>query len=72
VILASSSPLWNAAKIFFVTDPLQPGNEDHEDQVAAFRRAMEELKNLEGFRVGEIQINIFVLGTDDTGKVVGL
>ena len=52
---------------------LRPGNEDHEDQVAALRRAMtEELKNLEGFRVGEIQIKIFVLGKDDSGNVCGL
>ena len=52
---------------------LRPGNEDHEDQVAALRRAMtEELKNLEGFRVGEIQIKIFVLGKDDSGTVCGL
>ena len=52
---------------------LRPGNEDHEDQVAALRRAMtEELKNLAGFRVGEIQIKIFVLGKDDSGRVVGL
>jgi Nuclease A inhibitor-like protein len=32
----------------------------------------EELKNLEGFRVGEIQIQIFVSGKDDSGRVVGL
>ena len=52
---------------------LRPGNEDREDQVAAFQKAMTgELRNLEGFRVGEIQINIFVLGSDDSGKVVGL
>jgi|SRR5215813_481540 len=52
---------------------LRPGNEDREDQVAALQRAMTgELRNLVGFRVGEIQINIFVLGTDDSGKVVGL
>ena len=52
---------------------LRPGNEDREDQVAALQKAMTgELRNLEGFRVGEIQINIFVLGTDDSGKVVGL
>jgi Nuclease A inhibitor-like protein len=52
---------------------LRPGNEDSEDQVAALQKAMTEgLRNLEGFRVGEIQIQIFVLGTDDTGKVVGL
>jgi Nuclease A inhibitor-like protein len=31
-----------------------------------------ELRNLEGFRVGEIQIKIFVLGKEDSGRVVGL
>jgi hypothetical protein len=52
---------------------LRPGNEDREDQVAALQKAMTgELRNLEGFRVGEIQINIFVLGSDGSGKVVGL
>jgi hypothetical protein len=52
---------------------LRLGNEDHEGQVAALRRAMtEELKNLAGFRVGEIQIKIFVLGKDDSGNVCGL
>jgi nuclease A inhibitor-like protein len=33
---------------------------------------MEELKNLEWFRVGEIQIQTFVLGKDDSGNVCGL
>jgi len=52
---------------------LQPGNEDREDQMAGLQKAMTgELQNLEGFRVGEIQIQIFVLGTDDSGKVAGL
>jgi len=52
---------------------LRPGNEDREDQVAALQKAMTgDLRNLEGFRVGEIQISIFVLGKDDSGKVVGL
>jgi hypothetical protein len=52
---------------------LRPGNEDREDQVATLQRTMtEELKNLEGFRVGEIQIAIFVMGQDDSGKVAGL
>jgi Nuclease A inhibitor-like protein len=51
---------------------LRSGNEDREDQVATLRALMEELKNLEGFRVGEVQIQIFVLGTDDTGRVAGL
>jgi hypothetical protein len=36
---------------------LRPGNEDREVQVAALQKAMTgELRNLEGFRVGEIQI----------------
>jgi Nuclease A inhibitor-like protein len=52
---------------------LRPGNEDREDQVAALQKALTgELRDLEGFRVGEIQIQIFVLGTDDSGKVAGL
>jgi len=52
---------------------LRPGNEDREDQVAALQKAMTgELRNLEGFRVGEIQINIFVLGTANSGRVAGL
>ena len=47
--------------------------EDREDQVAALHNAMtEELHDTEGFRVGEIEIQIFVLGKDDSGKVVGL
>jgi nuclease A inhibitor-like protein len=52
---------------------LQQGNEDRQDQVAALEKAMtEELKNLAGFRVGEIEIEIFVLGKDDSGQVRGL
>jgi hypothetical protein len=52
---------------------LRPGNEDREDQVAALQKAMtEELRNLAGFRIGEIEIAIFVLGQDASGKVCGL
>jgi hypothetical protein len=52
---------------------LRPGNEDREDQVAALEKAMTgELRNLAGFRVGEIEIKIYVLGQDNLGKVVGL
>src|SRR5262245_39697003 len=52
---------------------LEPGNEDREDQVAALQNVITgELRNLEGFRVSEIQIKIFVLGKDDSGRVVGL
>ena len=69
---APATPVEKLAPEKFFRD-LRPGNEDHEDQMAALRRAMtEELKNLEGFRVGEIQIKIFVLGKDDSGNVCGL
>jgi Nuclease A inhibitor-like protein len=52
---------------------LRLGNENHEDQVAALQNAMMEgLQNLDGFRVGEIEIHIYVLGQDDSGQVVGL
>src|SRR5262245_7380899 len=44
---------------------LHPGNEDRADEVTALQKAMtEELKNLQGYRVGEIQISIFVFGQD--------
>lgn len=67
-----ASPVEKLAPEKFFRD-LRPGNEDREDQVAALQIAMTgELRNLEGFRVGEIQINIFVLGTDGSGKVAGL
>ena len=66
-----AAPVEKLAPEKFFRD-LLPGNEDHEDQVAALRKAMtEELKNLEGFRVGEIQIKICVLGKGDSG-VCGL
>src|SRR5215475_11078877 len=69
---ASSTPVEKLAPEKFFKD-LLPGNEDHQDQVTAFRKYLtEELKHLEGFRVGAIQIKIFVLGKDDSGKVVGL
>jgi Nuclease A inhibitor-like protein len=67
-----AAPVEKLAPEKFFRD-LRPGNEDREDQVAALRKAMtEELKSLEGFRVGEIQIKIFVLGKGDTEKVCGL
>ena len=56
----------------FFRDLLQ-GNEDSAEQVAALEKAMTDgLRNLAGFRVGEIEIHIFVLGQDDSGKVAGL
>jgi hypothetical protein len=67
-----ATPVEKLAPEKFFRD-LHPGNEDREDQMAAFQKAMTgELRNLEGFRVGEIQIKIYVLGKDDSGRVVGL
>src|SRR5215813_6914448 len=67
-----ATPVGDLAPEKFFRD-LRPGNEDREDQVVALQKAMTgELRNLEGFRVGQIQIKIFVLGTDGSGKVVGL
>jgi hypothetical protein len=65
----SEAPVEKLAPEKFFSD-LHFGNEGR--QVKDLRRAMEELKNLEGFRVGEIQIKIFVLGKDDSGNVCGL
>src|SRR5687767_4850784 len=49
---------------------LRQGNEDSEQQVSALEKAMtEELRNHAGFRVGEIEIEIYMLGQDDSGKV---
>src|SRR5262245_37024057 len=54
-------------------EDLRRGNEDHEDQVEALQKRMkEELRNIRGFRVGEIEIDVFVLGGDALGKVCGL
>src|SRR5215813_9322195 len=67
-----AAPVEKLAPEKFFRD-LRPGNEDREDQVAALQREMAgELRNLEGFRVGEIQIKIFVLEKNDSGRVIGL
>ncbi len=69
---APATPVEKLAPEKFFSD-LKLGNEDHEDQLAALRGFMTgELQNLEGFRVGEIQVSIFVLGEDDSGGVTGL
>jgi hypothetical protein len=65
------APVEELAPEKFFSD-LRPGNEDREDQVAALRAMMGELGDLEGFRVGEVQIKIFLLGISDSGRVVGL
>jgi len=57
----------------FVNPDLQSGIEGREDQVASLQKTMTgELRHLEGFRVGEIQINIFVLEQGDSREVDGL
>ena len=67
-----ATPVEKLAPEKFFRD-LRPSNEDREDQVAALQNVMTgELQNLECFRVGEIQIKIFVLGKDDSGRVLGL
>jgi hypothetical protein len=69
---APEAPVEKLAPEKFFRD-LRSGNEDREDQVAALQKAMTgELLNLAGFRVGEIQIQIFVLGKDNSGNVCGL
>lgn len=45
---------------------LQVGNEARADQIEALRKAiLEELENIRCYRVGEISIDIYVLGRDD-------
>jgi nuclease A inhibitor-like protein len=51
---------------------LQAGNEAKGDQIKTLRNAiLEELEDVKCYRVGEIQIDIYVLGRDDS-KVCGL
>ena len=70
--LIGEAPATHAEKLApekFFRD-LRPGNEDREDQVAALQKAMsEELKNLEGFRVGEIQIKRFWCNFSREGRL---
>src|SRR5688572_27903276 len=52
---------------------LLPGNEDRENTVQALLEfSSQELRNLEGFRIGESQIQIHVRGTDDSGNAAGV
>lgn len=51
---------------------LQAGNEEKSDQIAALRKAIfEELEDVKCYRVGEIQIDIYLLGRAKD-KVCGL
>jgi len=52
---------------------LSEGNEEREDQVKSLRKAfMEHLEDIRLYRVGEIEIDIYLLGKDGSGKVCGL
>jgi hypothetical protein len=51
---------------------LRPGNETRADQIETLRQTiLEEFENVRCYRVGEIRIDIYVLGRDDY-KVCGL
>jgi hypothetical protein len=51
---------------------LPEGNEDRVDQVRALRRSfMDNLENIRLYRVGKIEIEIYLLGMDDSGNVFG-
>ena len=51
---------------------LRVGNEARADQIEALRKAvLEELENIRCYRVGEVRIDIYVLGQDDN-HVCGL
>jgi Nuclease A inhibitor-like protein len=61
----------SAPEKFF--EALLVGNEEREDQVKALRKTiMNELENVRLYRVGEIEIEIYLLGKDGSGKVCGL
>jgi nuclease A inhibitor-like protein len=51
---------------------LQAGNEGRADQIKALQKAiLQELENPRCYRVGEIRIDIYVLGRDNS-KICGL
>jgi hypothetical protein len=54
-------------------EELSGGNEEREDQVTALRKAfLDNLENLRLYRAGEIEIEVYMLGKDGSGKVCGL
>ncbi|HWQ36031.1 MAG TPA: nuclease A inhibitor family protein [Blastocatellia bacterium] len=59
-----------AAEKFFAA--LAQGNEDLQAQVKKLQQAFARLKDLKCYRVGEIEIEIYLLGRDAAGKICGL
>jgi hypothetical protein len=54
-------------------EALSAGNEENEDQVKSLRKAfMDNLKDVRLYRVSEIEIEIYLLGKDGSGRVCGL
>jgi hypothetical protein len=54
-------------------EALSAGNEENEDQVKSLRKAfMDNLENVRLYRVSEIEIEIYLLGKDGSGRVCGL
>ena len=54
-------------------EALSGGNEENEDQVKSLRKAfMGNLEDVRVYRVGEIEIEIYLLGKNGPGKVCGL
>jgi hypothetical protein len=68
----SATPVEQIEPEMFFKD-LRQGNEEREDHIQALRNAFTTtLKDLRGYRVGEIEIDIYVLGRDNSGKILGL
>jgi hypothetical protein len=54
-------------------EELSEGNEESEDQVKALRKAMmTRMEDVRCYRVGEVEIEVYLLGKDDSGEVWGL
>jgi hypothetical protein len=54
-------------------EELLGGNEEREDQVKALRKEfMDNLENVRLYRVSEMEIEIYLLGMDDSRNVRGL
>jgi hypothetical protein len=54
-------------------DALSEGSKENEGQVGTLRKAvMTKLENVRCYRVGEIEVEIYLLGKDGSGKVCGM
>jgi hypothetical protein len=54
-------------------EELSEGNEESEGRVKALRKAMmTQMEDVRCYRVGEIEIEIYLLGKNDSDKVCGL